>query len=118
MARARCTCAPCRHLADDLRGTMARPSAFAQPEWKEKALGKAVMFGFQDSRPIKEQRMGLPIFPFREQILEGVKENQIIILSAETGSGKTTQVTQYLAEAGWTSKVRHTFVLVGSATGF
>lgn len=85
---------------------MARPSAFAHPEWKEKSLGKAVMFGFQDSRPIKEQRMGLPIFPFREQILQGVKDNQIIILSAETGSGKTTQVTQYLAEAGWTSKVR------------
>lgn len=84
---------------------MARPSAFAQPEWKEKALGKAVMFGFQDARPIKEQRMGLPIYPFREQILQGVKDNQIIILSAETGSGKTTQVTQFLAEAGWTSKV-------------
>lgn len=63
------------------------------------------MFGFQDARPIKEQRMGLPIYPFREQILQGVKDNQIIILSAETGSGKTTQVTQFLAEAGWTSKV-------------
>ena len=36
----------CRHLADDLRGSMARASTFAQPEWKEKALGKAVMFGY------------------------------------------------------------------------
>jgi HrpA-like RNA helicase len=59
----------------------------------------------QDARPIKEQREGLPIFAFRTQILQGVKDHQIIILSAETGSGKTTQVTQYLAEAGWTSKV-------------
>lgn len=58
----------------------------------------------QDARPIQQQREGLPIFAFREQILQGVKEHQIIILSAETGSGKTTQVTQYLAEAGWTSK--------------
>ena len=79
------TWASCRHLADDLRGSMARPSAFAQPEWKEKALGKAVMFGFQDSRPIKEQRMGLPIFPFREQILQGVKDNQIIICDSRRG---------------------------------
>jgi ATP-dependent RNA helicase DHX8/PRP22 len=94
-----------RRLADDMRGSMARASTFAQPEWKEKALGKAVMFGYQDSRPIQEQRRGLPIYPFREQIIQGVKENQIIILSAETGSGKTTQVTQYLAEAGWTSRV-------------
>lgn len=61
----------------------------------------------QDARPIQEQREGLPIFAFREQILQGVKEHQIIILSAETGSGKTTQVTQYLAESGWVSKVRH-----------
>lgn len=60
----------------------------------------------QDARPIQEQREGLPIFAFREQILQGVKDHQIIILSAETGSGKTTQVTQYLAESGWTSKVR------------
>jgi hypothetical protein len=64
------------------------------------------LFGVvQDARPIKEQREGLPIFAFRTQILQGVKDHQIIILSAETGSGKTTQVTQYLAEAGWTSKV-------------
>jgi HrpA-like RNA helicase len=55
---------------------------------------------------MKEQREGLPIFPFRDDIIRGVAENKILILSAETGSGKTTQVTQYLAEAGWTSKVR------------
>jgi len=42
--------------------------------------------------------MGLPIFPFREQILQGVKDHQIIILSAETGSGKTTQVPQYILD--------------------
>ena len=76
------------------------------PEWKEKAIGKATTFGFNDTRPIKEQREGLPIFPFRSDIIQGVAENRVIILSAETGSGKTTQVTQYLAEAGWTSKVR------------
>ena len=80
--------------------------AFAQPEWKEKALGKATTFGFNDTRPIKEQREGLPIFAFRDDIIRGIMENKIMILSAETGSGKTTQVTQYLAESGWTSKVR------------
>ena len=87
-------------------GTSARTgSAFAQPEWKEKALGKATTFGFNDVRPIKEQREGLPIFSFRDDIIKGVADNKIIILSAETGSGKTTQVTQYLAESGWTTKV-------------
>jgi ATP-dependent RNA helicase DHX8/PRP22 len=88
-------------------GSSARPqAAFAQPEWKEKALGKATTFGYNDPRPIKEQRASLPIYAFRDDIIRGVQDNRIIILSAETGSGKTTQVTQYLAESGWTAKAR------------
>jgi ATP-dependent RNA helicase DHX8/PRP22 len=87
-------------------GSSARSQqAFGKPEWKEKALGKATTFGFNDTRPIKQQREGLPIFAFRDDIIQGVADNKIIILSAETGSGKTTQVTQYLAESGWTTKV-------------
>ena len=31
-------------------------------------------------------------------------DNQILIVIGETGSGKTTQITQYLAEAGYTVK--------------
>jgi len=33
-----------------------------------------------------------------------VHDNQILIVIGETGSGKTTQITQYLAEAGYTSR--------------
>jgi ATP-dependent RNA helicase DHX8/PRP22 len=33
-----------------------------------------------------------------------VHDNQILIVIGETGSGKTTQITQYLAEAGYTVK--------------
>jgi len=33
-----------------------------------------------------------------------VTDNQILIVIGETGSGKTTQITQYLAEAGFTSR--------------
>lgn len=37
-------------------------------------------------------------------IFQAVAENQILIVIGETGSGKTTQMTQYLAEAGYTTR--------------
>ena len=37
-------------------------------------------------------------------MLQAVHDNQILIVIGETGSGKTTQITQYLAEAGYTVK--------------
>lgn len=36
--------------------------------------------------------------------LQAVHDNQILIVIGETGSGKTTQITQYLAEAGYTAR--------------
>lgn len=35
---------------------------------------------------------------------QAVHDNQILIVIGETGSGKTTQITQYLAEAGYTTR--------------
>jgi pre-mRNA-splicing factor ATP-dependent RNA helicase DHX16 len=45
----------------------------------------------------------LPIYEYREQLLEAIKEHQVLIVVAETGSGKTTQLPQYLHESGYTS---------------
>ena len=53
---------------------------------------------------IEEERKKLPIFPYRKQLLEAVREHQVVIIVGETGSGKTTQITQYLHEAGYTKK--------------
>jgi ATP-dependent RNA helicase DHX37/DHR1 len=38
------------------------------------------------------------------EIVEAVKSNNVVILCAETGSGKSTQVPQFLYEAGFTGK--------------
>lgn len=51
---------------------------------------------------MKETRESLPIFPFRESLLDAVDNHQILIIEGETGSGKTTQIPQYLFEAGYT----------------
>ncbi|CAM9482708.1 unnamed protein product [Ectocarpus fasciculatus] len=46
-------------------------------------------------------RKKLPVYPYREEFLQAVQENKVIIIVGETGSGKTTQIPQYLHEAGW-----------------
>ncbi|QRV92272.1 pre-mRNA-splicing factor ATP-dependent RNA helicase DHX15/PRP43 [Ceratobasidium sp. AG-Ba] len=50
---------------------------------------------------IQAARMELPILAEEQEIVEAVLLNSVVILSGETGSGKTTQVPQFLYEAGF-----------------
>ncbi|MEW5307724.1 MAG: hypothetical protein WDW36_010101 [Sanguina aurantia] len=91
-----------RALAQELRGIGLTENEV--PEWKQRAMGKAVSYGVRDSRSIKEQRDSLPIAKLRDQLCQAVADNQVLVVIGETGSGKTTQMTQYLAESGYTSR--------------
>jgi pre-mRNA-splicing factor ATP-dependent RNA helicase DHX16 len=51
---------------------------------------------------IEQTRQSLPIYEFRDELLEAIAEHQVLVVVAETGSGKTTQLPQYLHEAGYT----------------
>ena len=42
----------------------------------------------------------LPISEHRDQILEALESHQVLIVSGETGSGKTTQLPKFCLEAG------------------
>lgn len=50
---------------------------------------------------IIESRSKLPIIGEEQVIMEAISENDVIIVVGETGSGKTTQVPQFLYEAGY-----------------
>lgn len=50
---------------------------------------------------IQLARMQLPVCSSEQEIMESIIENDVIILCGETGSGKTTQVPQFLYEAGY-----------------
>ncbi|XP_012538179.1 pre-mRNA-splicing factor ATP-dependent RNA helicase DHX16 [Monomorium pharaonis] len=50
---------------------------------------------------IQETKKSLPIYPFKKDLIEAIKEHQILIIEGETGSGKTTQIPQYLYEYGF-----------------
>ncbi|XP_066499844.1 probable ATP-dependent RNA helicase DHX37 [Hoplias malabaricus] len=52
---------------------------------------------------IQEARLKLPVLAEEQVIMEAVRENESVVLCGETGSGKTTQVPQFLYEAGYAS---------------
>ncbi|CAI4216773.1 unnamed protein product [Parascedosporium putredinis] len=56
---------------------------------------------FSQTKSLREQREFLPAFSVREELLRVIRENQVVIVVGETGSGKTTQLTQYLYEEGY-----------------
>lgn len=53
---------------------------------------------------IKEQRESLPIFKLRTDLIKAIFDNRILVVIGETGSGKTTQMPQYLNEMGLCKK--------------
>ncbi|XP_051118687.1 ATP-dependent RNA helicase DEAH13 [Andrographis paniculata] len=57
------------------------------------------------SRPkdVEKQRVDLPIVMMEQEIMEAINENISVIICGETGCGKTTQVPQFLYEAGFGS---------------
>lgn len=57
---------------------------------------------FSRSKTLKEQRQFLPAFACREELMKIIRENQVIVVVGETGSGKTTQLAQFLHEDGYT----------------
>ena len=47
---------------------------------------------------------GLPIVNLKEIIIDKVKENKVLIIAGETGSGKSTQLPKMCLEAGFGKK--------------
>ncbi|KAH7100373.1 hypothetical protein BKA62DRAFT_252983 [Auriculariales sp. MPI-PUGE-AT-0066] len=69
---------------------------------RDRMLQQQIEEAEKRAKTIEETRKSLPIYDYRQPLLEAIAEHQILIVVAETGSGKTTQLTQYLVEAGYT----------------
>ncbi|KAK1281122.1 putative pre-mRNA-splicing factor ATP-dependent RNA helicase [Acorus gramineus] len=59
------------------------------------------------SRPdeVEKKRLDLPIVMMEQEIMEAINEHPTVIICGETGCGKTTQVPQFLYEAGFGSNL-------------
>lgn len=69
---------------------------------EQKQLEKRIEEERNRIKTIDDTRKSLPVYQHRKGLLEAIKEHQVLIVVGETGSGKTTQLPQYLHEAGYT----------------
>ncbi|KAJ8954936.1 hypothetical protein NQ318_000366 [Aromia moschata] len=71
---------------------------------KEKVIGKLVNGAptlpaeIYLTKEIVAIRKNLPIYDKKDLVTETIRNNQVVIISSETGSGKTTQVPQYIMD--------------------
>ncbi|KAG7360854.1 ATP-dependent helicase HrpA [Nitzschia inconspicua] len=93
-----------RHFAQELRSINIMSQMDGAPEWKQKAENKTLSYGIISNKSIKEQRESLPIYRLKKELMAAISTNQILVVIGETGSGKTTQMTQYLDELGVTKR--------------
>ncbi|KAK3028026.1 hypothetical protein RJ639_038747 [Escallonia herrerae] len=64
----------------------------------EKSMAESAFEKLQDDRKT------LPVYPYRDALLQAVHDHQVLVIVGETGSGKTTQIPQYLHEGGYTKR--------------
>ena len=72
---------------------------------EERMLQEQIEAAKRKGASIAETRKSLPIYAHRDGptgLLQAIADYQVLIIVGETGSGKTTQIPQYLHEAGYT----------------
>ncbi|XBW34646.1 hypothetical protein QEN19_000213 [Hanseniaspora menglaensis] len=68
---------------------------------QENLKRKIVQVAVSRTNEIKKQRENLPVYKEEHTIMEAIHHNDIVIICGETGSGKTTQLPQFLYENGY-----------------
>jgi pre-mRNA-splicing factor ATP-dependent RNA helicase DHX15/PRP43 len=84
---------------------MKRKSDYQEQEPKKSKIEEKVEINPFNGQPyskryytILQTRKTLPVWEAKASLIKLVKENQITVIEGETGSGKTTQIPQFLAE--------------------
>ncbi|KAH9901974.1 P-loop containing nucleoside triphosphate hydrolase protein [Xylariomycetidae sp. FL2044] len=74
---------------------------------------KAYSVAVQRTPDIQHARLQLPVVGEEQKIMEAIHNNHVVIICGATGSGKTTQVPQFLFEAGYGSPNSPTPGMIG-----
>ncbi|KAG1524521.1 hypothetical protein G6F52_004122 [Rhizopus delemar] len=73
-----------------------------EPDQKDAELLQRIDEAERKAKSIDDVRKSLPIYQYRDELIQAIHDYQVLIIVGETGSGKTTQLPQYLYEAGYT----------------
>lgn len=64
-------------------------------------LGFKQKENFVKLQKLRESQANLPVAQHRNEIIQAVQKEQVVIIAGDTGCGKSTQVPQYLLKAGF-----------------
>lgn len=56
---------------------------------------------FARLKKLRKSQRELPIYKYKDTLLEKLAKNRVILIAGDTGCGKSTQVPQYVLEAGY-----------------
>lgn len=88
-------------LGKDLVLPATALARYLQESAKDPGMEKRKVVSVTRPHEIEEARLQLPIVSEEQPIMEAIILNPVVIICGETGSGKTTQVPQFLYEAGF-----------------
>jgi ATP-dependent RNA helicase DDX35 len=88
-------------------GTVAPGSSIDRDaESTSSGIAEVAVTARVDNIAVSERRNRLPITKQRDSLLYLLEEHPVIILQSPTGTGKSTQLPQFLLESGWTTEGR------------
>ncbi|KAL4987111.1 P-loop containing nucleoside triphosphate hydrolase protein [Aspergillus falconensis] len=78
--------------------------------YKDEEIGERPASLKKKAQALYEIRKNLPIFAHGDEIRQHLRKNDVMLLIGETGSGKSTQIPQFLVDEPWCRPTKTTIV--------